>query len=415
MDRINKNLNNLDLNNLDKLNTRVLALSAINYGESCPEVIFRKIKDALLDCHAENLIKKINYPVILIAGTNGKGSVAHGLSRCFGLDKNLIIGRFTSPHLHQFVERICVNEIPAEASVLLDFLLKLENIITRRQLNYFQISFLLALKYFEIKKVNFGIFEAGLGGKYDPVNLLDPMVSVITSISRDHMEILGDKLDQIASQKLGIARPYKPLFYADNTPQAVIIKNKITEEVYLWNRDFFYPSDWPEPKMLKENSAVVLAVFNYFKQLNFFKNFIIKEEVLKSLLLEITAPGRLIFKKFLNKNKNKIINLLVDVAHNEGSCQRLQEKVLNFRQEGLFTGRVLALFGAKKNKEVNKMQSVFINTVTHWEYIDLEDLENIKNNVQVGLEILLKQANENDLILCFGSFLLAGPVLEFFK
>ncbi len=386
------------------------------------------------------------YPVILIAGTNGKGSVAHGLSH-FLTKAGYNTGLFTSPHLFNFNERICVNNQPVDDQELLKILEKLKNKLMpplcplaspsglslppgeRREqpgyLNYFQISFLLALEYFKNykkinKKLDIGIFEIGIGGRFDCVNTLDPILSLICSISKDHMEILGEDLASIANQKLGIARKNTALFYADKNPQEIIINNKIASQTEVYNRDFFYPEEFLKlkkmPKMAEENAALVLRALDYltpkFPKLSN-KN---SEDI-----LTISAPGRLVLK---DKDNFKI---LIDVAHNEDSVRRLKKIIQeNFNFPPL---KIQAVFTAKPSKDIKMMLEILSDLIQTWHVTGLETeyvnqspaqcplvLEHLNLHHYASLDQAyqgaLKSMEPQGLLVCFGSFSVASFVLR---
>ena len=379
------------------------------------------------------------YPVIIIAGTNGKGSVAHGLSYFF-TKSGYNTGLFTSPHLFNFNERICINNQPVCEELLLEVLENLKKKIKNFNLNYFQISCLLALEYFKKNKIEFGIFEIGLGGKYDPVNILNPVLSFITSISKDHMEILGDNLEKIAEQKLGIARINTPLFYADKNPQEIISKNKISQHTEIYGRDFFYPEDFEnlsEPKMAKENAALVLRALDYLAQ-----RFPKLLEFNKTDILKISAPGRLVFKKLEN------FEILIDVAHNEDSVRRLRAVIEDWilhvpplcpsiSSSGLSlphgerrrSCQIQAVFTAKPSKDIKKMIELLNDLVQGWyvtglspldlkldlnlcdvvfEHLNLHHCASLKDAYQGAL----KSMKPGGLLVCFGSFTVASFVLK---
>ena len=394
------------------LEAKVQALSQIQNLNNLqsPEEIFKKIHLALEE---SNLLKP-SYPIIIIAGTNGKGSVAHGLSACLKKSEYKI-GLFTSPHLFNFNERIRVQDEPADEIFLLEILEKLEPICEKFCLNFFQISFILALKFFESLNLDFGIFEVGLGGRFDPVNCLDPVLSIITSISRDHMEILGDNLEKISWQKLGITRKTVPLLYADKNPQKIILENNQALLTEVYGRDFAYPITWPEPKMARENAAVILRALEYLVGAQLIAP--LQIAFCEKNIPYFSAPGRLVWIEAPWGGK-----VLVDVAHNEDSCRRLAE-IIKKNWNGI--GKIQAVFSAKPNKDIPAMRAAMASVIDVWHCVGLEEIcldllelgnlnlhhyaalnqayEAVKKNVLVG---------EADLIVCFGSFSVANYILR---
>ena len=163
--------------------------------------------------------KKLNHPedefkIIHIAGTNGKGSVTEMVCRVL-IEQGYTVGKYMSPHLIKFNERICVNNVQISDEELLEFINKMEPLINDCNLHFgfFEITTTLALWYFKIKKCDFVVLETGLGGTYDCTNIVNPVVSIINSISYDHMSILGNTLPEIAENKAGIIKPNSNTVY----------------------------------------------------------------------------------------------------------------------------------------------------------------------------------------------------------
>jgi len=158
------------------------------------------------------------YPSVLVAGTNGKGSVCAMLDRILSLH-NIRVGLYTSPHMVKVEERIRINGEPIssrnfsrELTVLKD---RIEALIASKRLlsfpTYFEFLTCLAFIYFGKQKIDIAILEVGMGGRFDATNVVGPLVSVITTISREHQKFLGNTLSQIASEKAGIVKPGIPL------------------------------------------------------------------------------------------------------------------------------------------------------------------------------------------------------------
>ncbi|HOJ51708.1 MAG TPA: folylpolyglutamate synthase/dihydrofolate synthase family protein [Syntrophales bacterium] len=144
------------------------------------------------------------YPSVIVGGTNGKGSVCSALA-CILRQAGYKVGLYTSPHLVDVRERIRVNEnliSSAEFMRILDELIEAGG----DKLTYFEILTALAFQYFKDSKVDIAVLEVGMGGRLDATNVADPLVSVITNISRDHCEFLGNRLIEIAREKAGIIR-----------------------------------------------------------------------------------------------------------------------------------------------------------------------------------------------------------------
>jgi len=149
-------------------------------------------------------------PAIHVAGTNGKGTVCHILAQVY-TQAGYKVGLYTSPHLFDFKERIKINglEIPDDAIVL--FFKEYSKYINRYHITYFELLTALAFWWFKQQRVDLAVIETGLGGRLDATNVVKPLLSVITSISYDHKEYLGDTIEAIAFEKAGIIKEKVPL------------------------------------------------------------------------------------------------------------------------------------------------------------------------------------------------------------
>ena len=173
---------------------------------------------------------------VVVAGTKGKGSTAvllEAIVRAAGLRTGL----WTSPHLHSYRERIQVARQPISQA---EFIAAIER-VPARLANYdqaqfgeptiFQLGFVLALRHFADQSVDLAILEVGLGGRFDSANSVTPLLSIISSISYDHMAILGDTLAKIASEKAGILKPGVPAITVPQHPEAAEVITRIAAEV----------------------------------------------------------------------------------------------------------------------------------------------------------------------------------------
>lgn len=160
-------------------------------------------------------------PVIHVAGTNGKGSVCAFLSSILQAS-HYRVGRYTSPHLIDWRERICINQNLIEGADLMEALQTVIKVINDRYMpTQFELLTCAMWWYFAQEKVDIGVIETGLGGRLDATNVCDsPLVSIITSISRDHWQRLGDSLSLIAGEKAGIIKPGRPLVIGQLPPEA---------------------------------------------------------------------------------------------------------------------------------------------------------------------------------------------------
>ena len=160
------------------------------------------------------------YKAVHVAGTNGKGSVCKMLASVCQ-EAGYKTGLYTSPHLLKYNERIRINTVEIPDYKILQFFQIYENELDTIHLTYFEIGTCLAFWYFADQEVDIAIIETGLGGRLDATNIITPEVSVITSISLDHTNILGNKISLIASEKAGIIKNRRPVVIGDLPAEAV--------------------------------------------------------------------------------------------------------------------------------------------------------------------------------------------------
>lgn len=169
------------------------------------------------------------FPVIHVAGTNGKGSVCAMLASIFEA-AGLRCGLYTSPHIVHFSERIRINNIEISENDIVRLTRLLQPEIDRLQCTFFEATTVMAFQYFAEQHVDIAVIETGLGGRLDATNVVEPEVSVITTIDFDHMAYLGDTLEKIASEKAGIIKPDKPVIVGNIPPEAFsVMQNKAHE------------------------------------------------------------------------------------------------------------------------------------------------------------------------------------------
>ncbi|HJA83723.1 MAG TPA: bifunctional folylpolyglutamate synthase/dihydrofolate synthase [Candidatus Bacteroides intestinavium] len=167
---------------------------------------------------------------IHIAGTNGKGSCSHTLAAILQ-EAGYKVGLYTSPHLIDFRERIRVNGQPVPEAYVIRFVEEERAFFEPLHPSFFELTTAMAFRYFAEEKVDVAVVEVGLGGRLDCTNIIRPDLCIITNISLDHVQFLGDTLEKIAGEKAGIIKPGIPVVIGETTPETRPVFQKKAEEV----------------------------------------------------------------------------------------------------------------------------------------------------------------------------------------
>ena len=188
-----------------------------------------------------------NFLTIHVAGTNGKGSCSHTLAAI--LQKcGYKVGLYTSPHLVDFDERIRINGHPIDHDYVADFVQKGKSFFEPLTPSFFEVTTAMAFKYFSNKQVDIAVIEVGLGGRLDCTNIITPILSVITNISYDHIQQLGNSLEQIAMEKAGIIKRDVPVVIGEASPETRGIFEAVARET---KAPIVFAEDHPEVKSVK--------------------------------------------------------------------------------------------------------------------------------------------------------------------
>ena len=198
---------------------------------------------------------------IHIAGTNGKGSSSHMIAAILQ-SAGYKTGLYTSPHLKEFTERIKIDGKEIDHEYVVDFVNRIRPEIEKVQPSFFEITVAMAFDYFALHKVDFAVIETGLGGRLDSTNVIMPLVSLITNIGYDHMELLGDTLPKIATEKAGIIKPGVPVIISERQVEVeTVFLTKATEAkaaLSFANEQFRLKS-----KMMNDDLTPVFEVYDH--------------------------------------------------------------------------------------------------------------------------------------------------------
>ena len=183
-----------------------------------------------------------SYVTIHVGGTNGKGSVSHTIASILQ-ESGYCVGLYTSPHLVDFRERIRVNGIPISKNYVVDFVEEERRFFEPLHPSFFEVTTAMAFKYFKDRNVDIAIIEVGLGGRLDCTNIITPLVSVITNISYDHTQFLGNTLAEIAGEKAGIIKKGIPVIIGESNEETRPIFEAKAREM---NAPIVFAEDKPE-------------------------------------------------------------------------------------------------------------------------------------------------------------------------
>jgi len=180
-----------------------------------------------------------DYPSVIVSGTNGKGSTAVLTAEAL-VRQGFTVGLFTSPHVYRFNERIRVNLKEVETEELDKAFESVKPLFEEFNLTYFEASLLLALEVFKMKRVNCAVFEVGLGGRLDATNVLTHQVGVLTKVSLDHRDWLGETLEEIAREKVAVFKEGMVGVALNNPPEVLeVLRADFKGELHLYGRDFW--------------------------------------------------------------------------------------------------------------------------------------------------------------------------------
>ena len=324
-----------------------------------------------------SLLKAMNnpqdsYPVILVAGTNGKGSVVSALSSILSFS-GLKVGVFTSPHLVTVRERIAILEngrrkiiSPFAFSSLVE---EVKKRIGSYSPTFFEYLTAMAYLYFSRHNVDIAVMEVGMGGRLDATNVVTPVVSVITSISFDHREYLGTTLKEIAQEKAGIIKRGVPVVSGCNGSAGEVIQEqcqRFSSPLYSLDKDFqviYFKKNLKFSEMeiqgLKQNYTLKTHLLGEYQRFNL-PLAVVSAEVLSSRFTSISKES---ICKGVEKVKwpgrMEVISwkplIILEGAHNPGGAEILAKEIENKK---IGKGKVILIFGILKEKERKKIMRV---------------------------------------------------------
>ena len=359
--------------------------------------------------------------VILIAGTNGKGTTLMLLERILQ-QAGYRTGSFISPHLCASNERIRIDGATVSADLFCQSFAAIQLVFAKEEAHWFSFLLLVALHLFKQFPLDFLLIETGIGGKNCVTNALEPDVSVITTVDLDHMDLLGDTRELIGAQKAGIFRCRKPAICGDPSPPESVLTHarQVGAIFYLQERDFGYEKQqdswsWrglhkqfaklPIPLLPLQNAATALATI--FALLD---TTAVNIEVIRQALATVFIPGR--YQIIAQKP-----TVICDVAHNPQAASYLDTRL----QQEHFTGKTFVVAACKYGRLIIPILQAITLPVTAWfiaelpqgdgfvsvakAYLQRQQAEvHVAPNVLDAFKKARSIATENDRIVIFGSF-----------
>ncbi len=323
-------------------------------------------------------LREVGAPIVTVAGTNGKGSTVACLES-MALAAGKTPGAYTSPHLLHYNERIRIAGEPASDALILQAFEAINTARAEITLTYFEFATLAAAWCFRHCEVSPWILEVGLGGRLDATNCFDADLAIVTRIDLDHMEWLGDNREAIAGEKMGIARPGRPIVCADPEPPARIAQRAQALEAPLWQLGVDYHgepgqatwrwhaaerayADLPRPAWLPDNAlanaaGAVMAVSGACPAL------MLPEAAVREGLARASLAGR---QQLVATDATR---WLLDVGHNPSAIALLAERLATERERAT----VRMAFALMKRKPLEPLLAELLPVVDEWFVLALDD------------------------------------------
>ncbi len=361
------------------------------------------------------------YPTIHIAGTNGKGSTAHGIASILQ-EAGYKVGLYTSPHYKDFRERIKINGTFISEEAIINFVEAHKDFFENKvQPSFFEITVAMAFDYFAKEAVDYAVIETGLGGIYDSTNIITPILSVITNISFDHMHILGNTLPKIASSKAGIIKPNVPVVIGKYQPEVMPVflekANECNSRLFVADQKqaILPKSDLVGPYQ-HENIATILKAADILQ----LEGLPISDQNILAGLENVIANTRMM-GRWQTLQKEPLV--ITDSAHNIAGFQHVVDKIraMDYRQLHI-------VFGVVKDKDVEALLELLpknayyylccpnlprgLNAQLLQEKMQPFGFETqVFDSVEQALNIAIETAHKEDFIYVGGSTFVVAEVI----
>ncbi len=387
----------------------------------------------------------LKFKSIHIAGTNGKGSTSHMLAAILQ-QAGYKTGLYTSPHLYDFRERIKINGEPVSEAFVIDFVERTTGIMEAIHPSFFELTVAMAFDHFARERVDIAVIETGLGGRLDSTNIITPILSLITNIGYDHMNILGNTLPEIATEKAGIIKQNIPVVIGEYT---TITKPIFIQKAAECNAPIYFAQDLYELSEVRSTKyELILDVkdVNNKNQETFSLdlNGLYQTKNLRTVLCAeglLMNAGFIISKeaeKYALANVKKLTGLygrwdiinesplvVLDVAHNEDGIKQVLDQVE--KVYGIAYPQVHFVLGMVKDKDIEKVLPLLPQDANYYfthahipRALTAEELSHkaaqyqlngkYYNDVNEAIKDAKQKATSNDLIVVCGSVFLVAEV-----
>ena len=386
------------------------------------------------------------YKTIHVAGTNGKGSVSHLLAAILR-QSGFKVGLYTSPHLVDFRERIRVNGKKISQDYVVDFVERHRSFFEPLHPSFFELTSSMAFEYFRDQQVDYAVIEVGLGGRLDSTNIITPILSIITNISLDHTQFLGDTEEKIAAEKAGIIKKGVPALLGEAEKQSVydVFKNKAEEvgapfycalqnlfkeesRLTVGGKWLFHSVEYGEiqgelgGEVQVRNAITVLSAIH-----------ILRTELGVDIIPEAVHEGFAHVTKLTGlmgrwQTLRSKPTVICDTGHNVGGWEHIAEHLKVLRQ---YCGQIYMIVGMVNDKDIDGVLSLmpqdafyFFTQASVERAMPVEDFAvkamrhglsgTLCDTVQDAVEKALRRARENDLIFIGGSTFIVADALPLF-
>ena len=354
---------------------------------------------------------------IHIAGTNGKGSTAHMLKSIL-IQSGLKVGLYTSPHLKDMRERIKINGNMISKKSIISFVKNNKEIFEKINLSFFEFMVALAFDYFAKKKVDVAIIETGLGGRLDSTNIITPILSIITNISLDHTNLLGNTIKKIALEKAGIIKKNVPVVVGKKDKTKPIFDNVANQNnsTIKYSKNVKFKCDLLG-EYQKENINTVVTAVSELQKTNLFE--ISSNNIIDGLLNTVKNTGILGRWQILQKEPL----VICDIGHNEDGIKNIVQQLNKTKYKKLHF-----IFGTVDDKDIFQILGQLPkDAVYYFCQANIPRAMNVKKLKQYALNFNLKgsehknvkeaffcaknNSNSDDLIFIGGSTFVVAEIL----